>query len=108
MLSKIHAFRALGEKLGTGGQPKVEEFQTLREAGFEVIINLALPTSDNALDNEGSIVTQLGMSYIQSQRLPELIFKPLALLWMLSPKGKLSFIVPQISAYPRSSIYIVS
>src|SRR5262249_31987712 len=27
------------------------------------VINLALPTSDNALANEGSIVTALGMSY---------------------------------------------
>jgi protein tyrosine phosphatase (PTP) superfamily phosphohydrolase (DUF442 family) len=36
----------------------------VREAGFEVVINLALPTSDNALANEGSIVAGLGMSYV--------------------------------------------
>jgi protein tyrosine phosphatase (PTP) superfamily phosphohydrolase (DUF442 family) len=29
-----------------------------------VVVNLALPTSDNALENEGSLVTALGMSYV--------------------------------------------
>jgi len=36
----------------------------VREAGFEAVIHLALPTSDNALANEGSVVTGLGMSYV--------------------------------------------
>jgi len=36
----------------------------VREAGFEAVINLALPISDNALANEGSVVTGLGMSYV--------------------------------------------
>jgi protein tyrosine phosphatase (PTP) superfamily phosphohydrolase (DUF442 family) len=36
----------------------------VREAGFEAVINLALPTSDNAIANEGSVVTGLGMSYV--------------------------------------------
>ena len=36
----------------------------IREAGFEAVINLALPTSDNALPNEGSVVTSQGMSYV--------------------------------------------
>ena len=35
-----------------------------RDAGFEAVINLALPTSDNALANEGSVVTGLRMSYV--------------------------------------------
>jgi protein tyrosine phosphatase (PTP) superfamily phosphohydrolase (DUF442 family) len=36
----------------------------VREAGFEAVINLALPTSYNAVANEGSVVTDLGMSYV--------------------------------------------
>ena len=36
----------------------------IREAGFEAVVNLALPTSDRALPNEGSVVTGLGMSYV--------------------------------------------
>ena len=63
-LSGIYNFHAISEQLGTAGQPAEEQFRTVREAGFEAVINLALPTSDNALANEGSIVTGLGMSYV--------------------------------------------
>jgi len=63
-LSEIYNFRALGEKLGTAGQPTADQFRAVREEGFEAVINLALPTSDNALANEGSIVTGLGMAYV--------------------------------------------
>jgi protein tyrosine phosphatase (PTP) superfamily phosphohydrolase (DUF442 family) len=63
-LSKIYSFRAVGDRLGTAGQPTQTQFQTVRESGFEAVINLALPTSDNALPNEGSVVTSLGMSYV--------------------------------------------
>jgi protein tyrosine phosphatase (PTP) superfamily phosphohydrolase (DUF442 family) len=63
-LSGIYHFRAIGEKLGTAGQPNKDQLRIVREAGFEAVINLALPTSDNALANEGSIATGLGMSYV--------------------------------------------
>jgi hypothetical protein len=57
-LSEIYSFRAIGAKLGTAGQPTQRQFQTVREGGFEAVINLALPTSDNAIPNEGSVVTE--------------------------------------------------
>jgi protein tyrosine phosphatase (PTP) superfamily phosphohydrolase (DUF442 family) len=57
-------FLQLDENTGTGGQPTAEQFDTLLEAGFQVVINLALPTSDNALANEGALVTRRGMTYI--------------------------------------------
>jgi protein tyrosine phosphatase (PTP) superfamily phosphohydrolase (DUF442 family) len=63
-LSEIYSFRAVGDRLGTAGQPTESQFRAVREAGFEAVINLALPTSDNALAHEGSIVTSLGMSYV--------------------------------------------
>lgn len=63
-LSEIYNYRAIDEKLGTAGQPAEQEFKLIREAGFEAVINLALPTSDNALPNEGSVVTGLGMAYV--------------------------------------------
>jgi protein tyrosine phosphatase (PTP) superfamily phosphohydrolase (DUF442 family) len=62
-LSEIYNFRLLGDKLGTAGQPTEGQLQMVRQAGFEAVINLALPTSDNALANEGSVVTRLGMAY---------------------------------------------
>ncbi len=63
-LSEIYHFRAVGDELGTAGQPTESQFGTIREAGFDAVINLALPTSDNALAQEGSIVTGLGMTYV--------------------------------------------
>jgi len=63
-LDGIYAFRKIGEKLGTAGQPTEAQLGAVREAGYEAVINLALPTSDHALANEGSVVTGLGMSYV--------------------------------------------
>jgi protein tyrosine phosphatase (PTP) superfamily phosphohydrolase (DUF442 family) len=64
-LSEIYNFRAIGDKLGTAGQPTEAQLRAVSESGFEAVINLALPTSDKALANEGSIVTGLGMAYVQ-------------------------------------------
>jgi protein tyrosine phosphatase (PTP) superfamily phosphohydrolase (DUF442 family) len=64
VLSEIYSFRPIGDKLGTAGQPTETQLRLVREAGFQAVINLALPTSDNALPNEGSVVTGLGMSYV--------------------------------------------
>jgi protein tyrosine phosphatase (PTP) superfamily phosphohydrolase (DUF442 family) len=63
-LSAIRDFRLINDSLGTAGQPTEIQFRALQAAGFEVVVNLALPTSDNALANEGSIVSGLGMSYV--------------------------------------------
>jgi len=63
-LSAIYSFRAVGDRLGTAGQPTQAQFPMIQESGFEAVVNLALPTSDNAIANEGSVVTSLGMSYV--------------------------------------------
>jgi len=63
-LSEIRAFRLIEPGLGTSGQPTALQFKTIREAGFEAVINLALPTSDHAIPEEGSLVSALGMAYL--------------------------------------------
>jgi protein tyrosine phosphatase (PTP) superfamily phosphohydrolase (DUF442 family) len=63
-LAEIYNFRGLGDRIASSGQPTENQFQLIRDAGFEAVINLALPTSDNALAHEGSLVTRLGMSYV--------------------------------------------
>lgn len=63
-LSSILHFRKISERLGTAGQPTADQFAMIREAGYEVVINLALTTSDNALANEGSLVADLKMAYV--------------------------------------------
>lgn len=54
----------MAEGTGTSGMPQPHHFPAIARAGFGTVINLALPTSDNALPNEADLVTREGMSYI--------------------------------------------
>lgn len=62
-LSEIKNFVALTPDVGTSGQPRREQFETIAAAGYRAVVNLALPESDHAIADEGSVVTALGMSY---------------------------------------------
>jgi len=63
-LNHIRNFLRIDERLATSGMPQPDDFAALRQAGFDVVINLALPTSDNALPNEGELVSAQGMTYV--------------------------------------------
>lgn len=63
-LSGIPNLLRVNDRLATSGMPRPEDFSAIREAGFEAVINLAMPTSDNAMANEGDLVTRAGMTYI--------------------------------------------
>lgn len=51
--------------LWTSGQLSGEDILALPDLGIELVINLALPTSSNALPGEAERVTELGMAYLQ-------------------------------------------
>lgn len=63
-LREITNFVQLTDDIGTSGQPTREQFAAIAGAGFGTVVNLALPTSDNAIADEGSVVTGLGMRYV--------------------------------------------
>ncbi len=63
-LERIRNFLRIDDGLATSGMPQPDDFAALRQAGFDVVINLALPTSDNALSNEGELVSAQGMTYV--------------------------------------------
>ena len=63
-LNHIRNFLRIDDRLATSGMPQPDDFAALRQAGFDVVINLALPTSDNALPNEGELVSEQGMTYV--------------------------------------------
>jgi protein tyrosine phosphatase (PTP) superfamily phosphohydrolase (DUF442 family) len=63
-LESIRAFAQVEEHLATSGMPRPEDFAAIRRAGFEAVVNLALPTSDNAMSNEGDLVAREGMTYV--------------------------------------------
>lgn len=64
-MKDIQSYYQINDFLATSGQPTPQEFSQIAEAGYQVIINLATSKSTNALDNEGIIVTDLGMVYVQ-------------------------------------------
>jgi protein tyrosine phosphatase (PTP) superfamily phosphohydrolase (DUF442 family) len=63
-LNKITNFVQITDDVGTSGQPKKDQFKSIADEGFRAVVNLALPSSDHAIAEEGSVVTGLGMSYI--------------------------------------------
>ncbi len=62
-MDSILNYLRISDTLGTAGQPAAEQFAGIRAAGYEVVINLALSTSTNALPNEGDLVAAQGMEY---------------------------------------------
>lgn len=63
-LESILNYYPFSPRLATGGQPTSEQIAELARTGFQVVINLALPTSPNALPNEAELVTAAGMEYV--------------------------------------------
>jgi protein tyrosine phosphatase (PTP) superfamily phosphohydrolase (DUF442 family) len=63
-ISRIRNFHQLSDLIGTSGQPLAQEFSVIRDAGYTVVINLALPDLPNALSDEADLVAAEGMEYI--------------------------------------------
>jgi protein tyrosine phosphatase (PTP) superfamily phosphohydrolase (DUF442 family) len=63
-VADIYNFQELSKSIGTSGQPTIEQFTLISEAGYEVVINLALTDTDYALEDEAGVVQDLGMKYI--------------------------------------------
>jgi protein tyrosine phosphatase (PTP) superfamily phosphohydrolase (DUF442 family) len=62
-LEQIYNFIQISEALATSGQPTEAQMGEIAAAGYKIIVNLALPTSDNALKDEAATVRALGMDY---------------------------------------------
>ncbi len=63
-LENIYNYLKVSDKIATAGQPSIEQFSHIKEAGYQIIVNLALKSSSNALSNEKQIVEALGIEYI--------------------------------------------
>ena len=62
-LHTINNFIAVSDDIATAGQPTAEELPLIAAAGFQAVINLAMPDSDGALGDEGDAVRSLHMGY---------------------------------------------
>lgn len=63
-MENIYNFLKISDSIATSGQPTKEQFSELKDSEYQVVVNLALPTSANALPGEKEIVEDLGMEYI--------------------------------------------
>jgi len=63
-ISEITNFIQASERIASSGQPDEHDFKYIASAGYEAVINLAMPNSENAIPEEGNIVTALQMSYL--------------------------------------------
>jgi protein tyrosine phosphatase (PTP) superfamily phosphohydrolase (DUF442 family) len=64
MLETIKNYRKITDKLHTAAQPTVDEFESIKQAGIEVVINLARADSPDAIINEVQIAQENGLDYI--------------------------------------------
>jgi protein tyrosine phosphatase (PTP) superfamily phosphohydrolase (DUF442 family) len=55
---------AVSDRLHTAGQPNAAMLGTLAERGFDLVINLAPPSSRDAVAEEGKLVTEDGTAYV--------------------------------------------
>lgn len=62
-IEDITNYKSVTDFLASSGQPDEMQFKEIAAAGYEVVINLAMPNSDNAIPEEGYIVTARKMVY---------------------------------------------
>lgn len=63
-LAEVFNMRQYSENFASAGQPTVEQFAMIRDAGYEQIIYIAFTDNDNAVPNADKLVKDLGMDYI--------------------------------------------
>lgn len=63
-MKDIYNYWFYDERLSSSGMPTTEQMKSVADAGVKVVINLALRTSQGALENEDAVVKSLGMKYI--------------------------------------------
>ena len=63
-LDEVYNFVRIGDRLSTSGQITMDEVTAVRDAGFDVVVNLA-PAREDRNFEEGFRVTEAGMTYLQ-------------------------------------------
>ena len=63
-LDTIKNFYQLTPTIGTSGMPNREQIQQIADAGYEIVINLALPSFPQAVSDEGALFAARGVTYV--------------------------------------------
>lgn len=62
-IEDIYHFLKISDSVATAGQPTKEQFSAVSKSGCQVVVNLALPESLNALPDEQAVIEAQGMQY---------------------------------------------
>ncbi|HUI90143.1 MAG TPA: protein tyrosine phosphatase family protein [Anaerolineales bacterium] len=95
MLKDINNFLPLTDKLSSSGMPTKEQLNDIANDGVQVVINLALPTSEKALPNESSLVRSLHMKYIG-----------IPVEWDQPTKANLKEFMDAMDAYANQKVHV--
>ncbi|WP_200817644.1 protein tyrosine phosphatase family protein [Calothrix rhizosoleniae] len=63
-IENIYNYLKISDKIATSGQPDKEDIATIKRAGYQLVINLAMSDSPDALVDEKKVVEATGMEYI--------------------------------------------
>jgi len=63
-IEKITNYLQVSDRIASSGQPEDHQFKSIARADYQVVINLAMPNSENAIPEEGNIVTAHKMTYV--------------------------------------------
>jgi protein tyrosine phosphatase (PTP) superfamily phosphohydrolase (DUF442 family) len=55
---------SISTRIDTAGQPSEEQLIGLKQAGYDMVINLAPPDAIGSIENEGGLVTRTGLAYV--------------------------------------------
>ena len=94
-LEDILNYLPIATHLATAGQPTELQLQAVQQAGYEVVINLATPTSTNALPDEAELVVALGMLYV-----------PIPVLWDGPTLGDLQAFFGTLDTYAGRKVFV--
>jgi protein tyrosine phosphatase (PTP) superfamily phosphohydrolase (DUF442 family) len=94
-LAEISNYRRISGTLGTAGQPLPDQFAAIQAAGYEAVVNLAMPTSTNALPNEAELVAEQGMAYVH-----------IPVVWEQPTEANLAQFFATMEAYQGRQIFV--
>jgi protein tyrosine phosphatase (PTP) superfamily phosphohydrolase (DUF442 family) len=63
-IEDIYNYQKISDSIATSGQPTKEQFSAIKQSGYQLVVNLALPESTNALPDEKQIVEAEGIHYV--------------------------------------------
>lgn len=63
-IENITSYIQVSDDIATSGQPTDEQFKDIAAAGYKAVINLGMPDSENAIPEEGFIVSLNKMMYV--------------------------------------------